>query len=71
MVVFITLADFDSPPKTLRACVGPSSLMPKTNCKEVVWWVNAIMNCAAVITPSLGLFARAFSANLLFSNEQF
>ena len=22
-----------TPPKTLRACVGPSSLMPETNCK--------------------------------------
>ena len=22
-----------TPPKTLRACVGPSSLMPKTNCE--------------------------------------
>ena len=60
-----------TPPKTLRACVGPSSLMPKTNCKEVVWWANAKMNCAAIITPSLGLFVLAFSINLLLSNEQF
>ena len=29
------------------------------------------MNCAAVITPSLGMFALAFSTNLLFGSERF
>ena len=30
-----------------------------------------VMNCAAVITPSLGLFILAFWTNLLSGNEQF
>ena len=36
-----------------------------------MWWANAIINCAAVITPFLVLFVLAFLMNLLFSNEQF
>ena len=59
-------------PKTLRACVEPNSLMPKTNCKQGdILWANAIIICAVVVTPSLILFVLAFLMNLLFSNEQF
>ena len=29
-----------TPLETLRACVGSSSLMPKTNSTEVVWWAK-------------------------------
>ena len=34
-------------------------------------WANAIMICAAVITPSLVLFVLAFLINLLFSFDAF
>ena len=45
--------------------------MSKTNCKEVVWLANAILNCAVVITRSFGLSVLATSTNLPFSNEQY
>ena len=51
--------------------LDPVRWCPKPIAKEVMWWANAIMNCAAVITPSLILFVLAFLMNLLFSNEQF
>ena len=51
--------------------LDPVRWCPKPFAKEVMWWANAIINCAAVITPFLVLFVLAFLMNLLFSNEQF